>query len=131
MRGVALVVQEVTHRFPGRGAFGLGHHARGDLDRAPGGDRQRPMRLLHRKKSHSIAKKINVMTIDAGLGKHGTFIVRADLLGTLARPEVDDVVTDGDSARIRIGSYVLHLVDHGGLARALVARCREVSAWLK
>ena len=39
LRCTALVVQEVTHRFPGWSVFGPGHRARDDLDRASGGDR--------------------------------------------------------------------------------------------
>jgi hypothetical protein len=89
------------------------------------------VRLLYGKKGHGIAKKVHIMAIDTRLRQHDEFMAGADLLSALARSEVDDVMADRDGARIRIRGGVLYLIDHGGLARALVARCRELSAWLK
>src|SRR2546428_168759 len=43
----ALVVQPVAHCFPGWGGIRLKHSARRDFDRAPGGHRQSPVRLLY------------------------------------------------------------------------------------
>src|SRR5262249_50753827 len=127
----ALVVQHVAHRFPGWSSVRLKHRVRCDFDRTPGGYRQHPVRLLHGQKSHGIAKKVHILAIDARLRQHDEWMAGADLLSALARSEVDDVMADGDGTGIRICGGVLYLIDHGGLARALVARCRELSAWLK
>src|SRR5689334_20464168 len=110
---------------------GRGSRVRGDLDRTLGGHYQRAMRLLYREKGHHIAKKIYMLTTHRGRRQDHECIRGTALLSTVARPEVHLIVTDRDRAGIRIGGRVPHLIDHGGLTGVLVARCREVSAWLK
>src|SRR5262245_56476954 len=124
-------MQYIAHYFPGCGGVRLKHSTWRDFDRTPGGHRQRPMRLLHSKKGHSITKEVHIIAIDPRLWQHDELIASASLLSAITRPEVDDVMADGDGARVCISGDVLHLVDHGGLARALAARWRELSAWLK
>jgi hypothetical protein len=68
--------------------------------------------LLYGKKGHGIAKKVHVMAIDARLWPYEKFIAGADLLCAITRSEVDNVMADGDGARVRVGGGVLHLVDH-------------------
>src|SRR5262252_619709 len=127
----ALVMQHVAYRFPGWGGLRLKYRVRRDFDRTPGSHCQHPVRLLDGKKGHGIAKKVHIMAIHTRLRQHDEFMAGADLLSAIARSEVDDVMADGDSARVCVRGGVLHLIDHGGLARALAARCRALSAWLK
>ena len=101
--------------------------ARMDDDFTAGGDDEGPVRARHGEKLSGVPKIIVTAGDERGGRFNDELVPEALLAWQRARSQVDDVLRDGDFARVFVNGAMDDLVVHGGF----VGQLTRVVAWLK